>query len=357
MIHPSPSRYFLGSNSSQGFYSLYGDFCSYKDGCFLHVIKGGPGCGKSSFMRRIASAAEDKGLHVEYVLCSGDPDSLDGVCIPALGAGYVDGTAPHIIDPIFPGCSGAYLDLGRFYESAALKSHTSEIAELNFSYKSLYAAAYSYLSASASLHQRRYPGIWKDADREKIKKKATSFALREFRQEGSGTGKIRRMFLSAICCKGKILLRDDCCERLCILDNELGMGNCYLEILLPLAQDKGYDIVVCPDCLEPERISAILIPELSLALYCSDAIPDGISECYRHIRLDTCADRESIAGLRSEIRRAKKLCRECSAFAADTLAQAKALHDRLEQFYNPYVNFDGIYTEAENHIKRLFGGN
>ena len=97
MNHPSPSRYFLGSNSSRGFYSLYGDFCSYKDGCFLHVIKGGPGCGKSSFMRRIASAAEEKGLFVEYVLCSGDPDSIDGIYIPALSTGYVDGTAPHIV--------------------------------------------------------------------------------------------------------------------------------------------------------------------------------------------------------------------------------------------------------------------
>ena len=354
MNHSSPSGYFLGSNSSLGFYSLYDDFCSYKEGRFLNVIKGGPGCGKSSFMRRIASVAEEKGLFVEYVLCSGDPDSLDGIYIPALSTGYVDGTSPHCIDPIFPGFSGAYLDLGRFYDKCALGSHAEEISELNCSYKALYAAAYSYLSAAASLHPRRYPGIWTEADREKIKKKVHSFALREFKKEGRGERKIRRMFLGAISCKGRISLPDNCCERLCILDNELGMGNYYLEILLPLAQGKGYSLIICPDCLEPHRICALLIPELSLALYCSDALPDEVSECYRHIRLDACAHRETIVRLRCETRRSKKLYKECTAFATDTLAQAKALHDQLEQVYNPHVDFDGVYEEANNHIKRLF---
>ena len=41
-------RYFLGANSKDGFVSLYGDFPP--DGSFLHIIKGGPGTGKSGFM-------------------------------------------------------------------------------------------------------------------------------------------------------------------------------------------------------------------------------------------------------------------------------------------------------------------
>ncbi len=356
MTHSSPTRYFLGSNSCRGFYSLYDDFCPPEGDCFLHVIKGGPGCGKSSFMRRIGAAAEERGLAVEYVLCSGDPDSLDGVYIPAIGIGYVDGTAPHRIDPPLPGSSGAYLDLGRFYDKAVLEKRREEIAQLNSSYKALYSTAYSYLSAASALHQRLYPGIWTDRDREKIKKKALSFAAREFRKEGNGRGQLRKMFLSAICCKGRVFLSDGCCERLCILDNELGMGSFYLTTLLPLAQDKGYNIIICPDCLEPERISAIIIPDLSLALYCSDALPPDTDGCYRHIRLDACADRENLARLRPELRKARKLCKDCTSLAADTLSQAKALHDRLEQLYNPHVDFDGVYAEAKKHIKELFKG-
>ena len=105
--------YFLGANSRSGFYSLYSGFPPGEDS-FLHIIKGGPGNGKSRFMRRIAAAAESQGLDVEYVLCSGDPDSLDGVYIPALRAAWCDGTAPHVTEPRIFGASGDYVNLGSF---------------------------------------------------------------------------------------------------------------------------------------------------------------------------------------------------------------------------------------------------
>mgnify|MGYP002867796410 CR=1 FL=1 len=115
------TRYFLGANSAHGFFSLYDGFAQPEDGVFLHVIKGGPGCGKSSFMKRIGHRAEKAGQDVEYISCSGDPDSLDGVWIPALGVAYADGTAPHVLDPAYPGGGGSYLDLGAFYDEAALR--------------------------------------------------------------------------------------------------------------------------------------------------------------------------------------------------------------------------------------------
>ena len=64
---------FLGGNSCRGFVSLYDGFPP-EEGAFLHIIKGGPGTGKSSFMRAVGAAAEERGLDVHDVLCSGDPD-------------------------------------------------------------------------------------------------------------------------------------------------------------------------------------------------------------------------------------------------------------------------------------------
>lgn len=91
--------YFLGANSYRGFYSLYDDLISLPDVSRLFIIKGGAGCGKSTFMKTIATAANDAGLDVERVLCSGDPESLDGIFIPRLKVAYVDGTAPHAAVP------------------------------------------------------------------------------------------------------------------------------------------------------------------------------------------------------------------------------------------------------------------
>ena len=169
--------YFLGGNTAEGFVSCYDEFCSADKENFLWVIKGGPGCGKSSFMRKIANHAEAIGLDVEYVLCSGDPDSLDGVYIPALSLGYVDGTAPHIIEPKYPAVSGLYLDLGQFYDTEALHADASRIKTIHFDYKRCYADAYKLLAA-------------KDL---KVQNKANLFK--------------RKQFISAITCKGVVHLK------------------------------------------------------------------------------------------------------------------------------------------------------
>lgn len=88
-------RFYLGANSPSGFYSLYDQLIDPAQAEDIVILKGGPGCGKSSLMRRVAKAMEEHGLDVEYIECSGDPDSLDAVVIPQLKAALVDGTAPH----------------------------------------------------------------------------------------------------------------------------------------------------------------------------------------------------------------------------------------------------------------------
>ena len=93
-------QYFLGANSPQGFYSLYDQLLSPETANAIYIIKGGPGCGKSTLMRQVAAQAAQAGETVEYILCSGDPDSLDGVVLPRLKAALVDGTAPHDTAPL-----------------------------------------------------------------------------------------------------------------------------------------------------------------------------------------------------------------------------------------------------------------
>lgn len=143
------TRYFLGGNTARGFVSFYDGFCRGPED-FLWVIKGGPGCGKSSFMKTIGRAAEDAGLDTEYVLCSGDPDSVDGVYIPAWHTGYADGTAPHVIEAVTPGAAGLYLDLGQFYDRIALQKERRAIEDLQRRYQSLYREAYTLLAAPAA---------------------------------------------------------------------------------------------------------------------------------------------------------------------------------------------------------------
>ena len=96
-----------------------------------------------------AQAAEQAGLDVEYVLCSGDPDSVDGVYLPALHTGYADGTAPHVLEAVTPGAAGLYLDLGQFYDRIALQKERRAIELLQTRYRALYREAYARLATHA----------------------------------------------------------------------------------------------------------------------------------------------------------------------------------------------------------------
>lgn len=89
------THFFLGANSGQGFQNLFPRFCAPENHHDLIVLKGGPGAGKSTLMRTVGRAMEERGEQVEYLYCSGDPQSLDGVHIPRIRTAIVDGTAPH----------------------------------------------------------------------------------------------------------------------------------------------------------------------------------------------------------------------------------------------------------------------
>ena len=75
-------RYFAASNSCRGFVSYYPACFGTDSGVEkLYIMKGGPGTGKSRFMRDVATYAVDRGADVTYYYCSSDAASLDGVII------------------------------------------------------------------------------------------------------------------------------------------------------------------------------------------------------------------------------------------------------------------------------------
>ena len=102
----------------------------------LLVLKGSAGCGKSTMMRRIGEAMEERGEEVEYLHCSGDPASLDGVRFPRLRTAVVDGTAPHVVEPRYPAAVERYVDLGVCYDVAAAKASV-QTAQINLGYASV----------------------------------------------------------------------------------------------------------------------------------------------------------------------------------------------------------------------------
>ena len=182
--------FFLAANSGRGFYSLYDGFPERR-GVFLSIIKGGPGTGKSGFMRRISAAAKQSGLDTEEIICSGDPDSLDALYIPALGRAWMDGTAPHVREPRVFAADAGYEDLGRFCASPLGRADAALAREINRDYKAVYAQAYRLLAAAAKTADCTHEVPLSCAGAEKIS---------ELIGEASEPGFIKRRFLRALSC-------------------------------------------------------------------------------------------------------------------------------------------------------------
>ncbi|MDD4262209.1 MAG: hypothetical protein PHS89_08440, partial [Syntrophaceticus schinkii] len=73
---------FPGGNTCLGFYSFY-NYIIGEDAQRIWVLKGGPGTGKSTFMKQIGKELLERGIDLEFHWCSSDRDSLDALAIPS----------------------------------------------------------------------------------------------------------------------------------------------------------------------------------------------------------------------------------------------------------------------------------
>ena len=143
-------RTFLGANTPNGFFSYYEPFIEGKK---AYIIKGGPGTGKSSFMKKVAAEAVNRNYFTEYAYCSSDYESLDGVFVPDLNLILADGTPPHILEPAVPGVLGGIINLSGFWNEKKLEASAEDILDLKKRISASFARCYSYLSAAGSIRE------------------------------------------------------------------------------------------------------------------------------------------------------------------------------------------------------------
>lgn len=331
---------FLGANTAEGFFSLYDECIAAWDPGRLWILKGSAGCGKSSLMKRVAERAAELGEDVVRVVCSGDPDSLDGVYLPGRSVALFDGTAPHVLEPKCPGQQGFYLDLSRFFTRPAGDLRTRMEA-----YREHYRRAYLLLSAGESaLKVSACP----EETRSAIRQRALAFARRHLRRL-RGNGSCRRVFLDAFTCRGFVSFPDNLGypeNQVLSLTGGPEKSDIFLRALLEAALAKGHRATLCPDPLQPRRIARLILPDAALT------VSTGPGD--RRIHLEKLGPQPEEREKR-EARERAKMRETLLDSAREELRRAKDDHDRLEAAVRPLIDFSGVEGETQRILLEIFG--
>lgn len=351
----SATHFFLGANSGRGFQNLFERFCTPERHYDLVVLKGGPGSGKSTLMKKIGAAMEERGEQVEYLYCSGDPDSLDGVHIPRIRTAFVDGTAPHVIEPKYPAAVDRYVNLGEFYDIAAAKTARKEIIAHTNACSASYQRAYRALGAASQVESGNAALLAEGLDQEKLLRRTDGIIGRELRGRGSG-GADEYRFLGSLTCKGAIW-RFDTVETLCPkiyqLQDSFGFASAMLARIHAAAGAKGYRAVICPDPERMEHIQHLLLPELGLAFVTSREGMLYSGPAYRRVRIDAMVPAAFYQRHKARLRFTRRMVQALREEGMAALKEAKTSHDALESVYHPYVDFDGADALAARELERI----
>ena len=346
------TNFFVGANSGEGFQNLFSRLVDLEDTYDFMVLKGGPGVGKNTFMRELGRTMEQAGAAVEYLWCSGDPDSLDGVVFPEIRCAVADGTSPHVIEPQYPAAVDRYVDLGRFYDLPAAKASAAEVKAHTRAYKAAYVRAYHCLKAARQVDLDAVASVRAGFDGEKLDRRVGGIIGRELRRRGGERGRTAYRFLGSVTHKGAVWRFDSVdvlCPKVYEFADSWELAGAALGRLHRAAEENGWDTVVCLSPEDTSRVEHLLVPGLGLAFVTSRPGMDYGRKPYRRIRLDAMCAVEGRARLRFQGRMAALLREEGVA----ALREAKANHDKLEAVYNPYVDFDGVRELAAIESGRL----
>ena len=348
--------FFLGTTTPAGFKGYFEPLRQEPE-MQMYLIKSGPGCGKSTLMKRLAVKAEQKGEPIQRIHCASDPDSFDGVIFVRQRRAIVDATAPHTIEPDAPGADEVVLSLYHTIQADALRPHAEEVKALFARNAALRARAARYVASAGSLllDSRRAEAC--SANFEKVRRYVKRLCTRLLpRTEGTASEELR--LLSAITPKGMVFYRgtvEALADRYVVFRDDYGaVSRLLLELIRAEALARGYHIITCPCAMHPEdQIDHIFIPALRLAFLTDNLWHPIQLPGVQAVRCTRFVDRENLSGFRARLRFNDRAASELIDQAVALMAQAKNCHDELETYYRAAVDFDQVNAVAANCQKIL----
>ncbi len=325
-------------------------------------------------LKTIGESFKDK-CNVDYLHCSADEDSLDGIIIKEKNIAIVDGTKPHIIDPITPGVVDKIINLGEYWDENAIVPHKAQIIDLNEKSSENYNLAYTYLSSAEKLYNGLETIFSKSMDTNEIYHLCEDIIKREYSNMPVKLrpGRIKKFFASAITASGYVnylpnLLKG--CKHIYMINSPIGYNNnSFMEIIKEGAVYRGYDAecFYCP--MKPnEKIEHIIIPEIKVAFITTNDFHDmepwqvfdeekeGSDEPEKDVILLDISDYMNgnyVESRQGDIDMLQKHMNEQLRNGISYLAEAKKYHSQVEKIYIESMNFGLLNKFVDNLIESM----
>lgn len=347
---------FPGGNTYKGFHSFYDYIISQDEANRIFCIKGGPGVGKSSFMKAIAKEFVDLGCDVELHHCSSDNNSLDGVVIKQAKVALLDGTAPHVVDPKNPGAVDEILNFGEFWSEEGFKVERGTILSLNKEVKDLFNSSYHYLASAKEMQDDIETAVEEAADKAKFNKLLLDLKaeLTDSVEETGKAGKERHLFDSANTPDGLLdyietIIKDS--YKCCFFKGQYTKG--ISEILSAIAKSymlKGYDVEIYHQALNPERIQTVLVEQLEIAFTDNSKME---KKAHKIVDLDEVMIPEKLETKKALISKGTDMKNMLLEEAYTRVYKAKKKHDEMEKSYVPQMDFAAVNEFRREIIERI----
>ncbi|ODM25709.1 PRK06851 family protein [Acetivibrio mesophilus] len=349
---------FPGGNTSQGFFSYYDYILSQEEANRIICIKGGPGVGKSTFMKKIGDEMLDMGYDVEFMHCSSDNNSLDGVVIPSLKIALLDGTAPHVVDPKNPGAVDEIIHLGDFWDEEGLRKNKEDILKDNKEVGRTFKRAYRYIKAAYSIYEDNIEIVSWCIDNAKVTKLSEKLKneILGDKDIGDRQGKDRKLFASAITPNGLVNYLDTLINtsKVYVLKGMPGTGTeRVVEKIKEAAVERGHDVESFYCALNPYRLEHLIIPALNVSIITSNDYHSADGKNSVEYNLDDYLDTSELQKYKETLENNRSNFDMLLNTAVKTIAKAKAFHDNMENYYIPNMDFDAVQRCYEVTLNRI----
>lgn len=344
---------FLGATTPYGFTGYFEELCRTDNDLHTYIIKGGPGCGKSSMMKRIGEKLEANGYDAEYVHCSSDPSSLDGIICEKLHLAIADGTAPHVLEPKIPAAYHSVISLYDCIDESALEAKRDELSELFSKNARCFERANRFISASASLFgdiSRTSAGFLL---MDKLERYIANLTRRLFLpNEGGGASLEKNRFLTALTPEGiASFTRENlatCTYRYVLKDRYGAFAQTSLKLIHEAAAKSGLQTVVCRSFLSPsDKYEALFFPSLSLCFVTDSFIAPLSAEGCRIIHDERFYDKSVMKNSANRLAFCKKTILCLLTQGGEILREAKRIHDEIEAFYKRDFDYEKLHKREE----------